>query len=73
MLLNAVLSPWCDVKEKTSWTLILFYNVSNSVARSKMTDVTITCFNSCIILAEEQYGFRTNSATEKAIYMLTKF
>ena len=66
-----MLSPWHDAREKT---LMLLKNVSNSVARSKMTDaVTIARINNRSILAEKQYGFRRNSATEKATYMLTKF
>jgi hypothetical protein len=61
------------VREKTSQTLILLNNVSSSVAGSKMTDVNLAHINNCSILAEEQYGFRTNSATEKATYMLMRF
>jgi len=39
-----------------------------------MTDVVTSArINNCSILAEEQYGFRTNSATEKTTYMLTRF
>jgi len=52
---------------------MLLKNVSKSVTRNKMTDVTIARINNCNILAEEQYRFRTNSSTEKATYMLTKF
>jgi len=53
---------------------MLLKNVSNSVARSKMADViTIAHINNCSILAEKQYAFRTNSSTEKATDMLTKF
>ena len=69
-----MLSPWHDVREDTSQTLIILNNVSSNVARSKMTDVVTSArINNCSILAEEQYGFRTNSATEKTTYMLTRF